>query len=316
MKINKGPGLFGAAVGISAVVTAGFGWLEVLLGWCFGAVLRALLPERKESGYNIICMCCLLVLGTVLLGGIVLTAEKAFPEDSTFPFVSVALLILLWRSLIGEKETGSMVSNVIGLVLLGTMGVILLFGFGNADWKETLPEGFSWRQACITVAVTSPWWAEPESAQKWGWFCAAAVTSVGMSLLCRGILGSALTEYRELPFYQAVQTIHILGTLQRFEALLASGVLLGTFNMLTQVGNVVRNVAEALMPNVSSRARAGIILLVAYGLENCYLWASEGIKTMLSTLFWGVVLAFALGVVFCGNLQKTKKVLDKMWSVE
>ena len=310
MKRSSGPGRFAATVGISAVVTAGFGWIEVLLGWTLAAVLRYLLPERKSGRYNIICMWVLLALGAFLIGGVVLAAEKAFPEDGTFPFVTVGLLLLLYRTLIGEKNTGDMVANVLGLVLAGLMGVILLFGFSKVDFCEMVPTGFSWQQVWITAAVTAPWWKEKDN---WGWFSAGAVFSVAMSQLCRGVLGAALTEYSELPLYRAVQTITIMGTLQRFEALFAAAVLMGTYAMLVQVGNVVREMGEDILGNISNRKWTAIFLLVSFFVEKLYIMADSGLKSTISTVFWGAIPIFTLGVVFC---KKDKKVLDKTESLE
>lgn len=39
LNVNRNAGNLAAAVGISAVLTAGYSWLEVLLGWCIGAIL-------------------------------------------------------------------------------------------------------------------------------------------------------------------------------------------------------------------------------------------------------------------------------------
>lgn len=307
MKLDKGPGTFAATVGISAVVTAGFGWLEVLLGWCIAGILRWLLPREKSGQYNIICMWGVFLLGIFLIGGIVVAAEKAFPEDGTFPFVSLGLLLLLYRSLIGEKDTGNMVSNVLGLMLLGLMGAVLLFGFSNVAWGELYPETFRWKRVWITAAIASPWWTE-KGEQKWGWFSVSALVCVGMSILCRGILGAALTEYSGLPLYQAVQTIRILGILQRFEALLAAAVLLGTFAMLTKVGSIIRNAAETIMPKVQNRKWAAVVILLAYLMEYLYLNLDQTWQEGISTVFWGMIPFFALGIVFS---KKVEKRLDK-----
>lgn len=309
MKMNNAPGIFGATVGISAVVTAGFGWPEVLLGWCLCGVIRGLLPQgqrrvgRAEAWW--------LLLGSmVIISGVLLAAEKAFPGDGTFPFVSVGLAILMYRTLVGEGDTGELVSNILGMVLLILLGTMLLFGFGGGSVGELRPGGFRWSQVWITLGVSCPWW---QIYGEWRWFLGGGILSVGMSILCRYVLGACLTEYYALPFYRAAESIRIMGTELRLGALLSGAVLLGAYNMLSLIGGHIRCWGEIAMPERKRTWWSGIVIGTGVLIEWWYLNGGLVVKKYISTVFWGFVPIYALLVVI---LRKMKKVLDKSGNVE
>lgn len=215
---RKEAGLFGGTVAITAIVTAGFPWLSVLLGWLLGAVLTLLL-QRVPGGHSGKLPALVTVLGGVLvLAAAAMGAEGAFPEDSTFPFVSLALMLLSLRAMVGERASGAAVANIIGMILLPMMAVMVLFGLRDVDWSENIPQEFRWGQVWVTVAATAPWWCfrrGPMEKRGWLWFGGVGALALGMSLLTRGILGAAFCGYEEFSLYRAVQTIRILGAVQR-----------------------------------------------------------------------------------------------------
>lgn len=308
MTIKRAPGIFAAVVGVSAVVTAGFGWAEVLAGWAVCALLRLMKKDGEETEYSGFTAALVVAIGVLLLGIIVQGAEKAFPGDETFPFVSAGLLILLYKLLSGEKETTAIVTNVLGLILLGLLGCLTVFGMENVSWKENIPRGFRWDRMLISFVVSSPWWiGKAEGDGKW--FLASGLLAVGMSLVTRGILGTYLTEYSAMPLYKAVQTIHVLGTLQRLEAVLAAAVLLGVFSMMGFVGSEVVKAGENLFPGKEKRFWLLLLLTASFLTEIVIMYLKKGTKEQLTTIFWGLIPIFALWMVI---YKKDKKVLDKM----
>lgn len=308
--MKRDAGIFAAAVGISAMVTAGFGWLPVLIGWCIGAVVLLLLPERREGDMGKLTAVVVLAGGILVLAAGALGAEDAFPEDTTFPFISISMLVLTWRSLCGEKDTGGRVVNLLGLILLPMVGAVLLFGLKDVRWIENLPAVRSWWQIPVTVAVTSPWWCLRGGAMEkkgWFWYAMAGVFGIGMSLLTHGILGNGLVAAEKFPLYRAVQTIRILGVLQRMEAVLAAAVLMGAFCVMVLVGGQMRMALDVLLPETKRRWKAAWTLAVAFGVECCLKLVEFGEKSVLETVFWGVVLLLALWMVFSEKVEKTRK---------
>lgn len=307
MKIQNGAGRFAAAVGLSAVVTAGFGWVEQLVGWSVAAMLRAVLPGGEKLKIRQKMASGVLAGGVLILAAVVMVAEAAFPEDGTFPFVSLGLFLLLYRTMVGEKETGRIVSNVLGLILLGLMGVILIFGLVDASWSRIVPEGFVWKRVLLIIGITAPWWCAGGEKENWGWFLGSAVVCTGMSIMVRSLLGSALTEYSAMPMYQAVQTIKILGTVQRFESLLAAAVLLGTYAQMSFVAEIMEEAAVCLLPGVKKEIWAAGILFASFLLENGYRCMELGVQDHISTVFWGLLPVFTLWIVICRKIRKNEK---------
>ena len=306
--MNHNAGIFAAAVGISAMVTAGFGWLPVLIGWCIGAVILLLLPECREGNMGRISAAVILLGGILVLAVAALGAEDAFPEDTTFPFVSVSMLALTWRSLCGDKDTGSRVANLLGLVLLPMVGAVLLFGLKDVRWGENLPAVRSWWQIPVTVAVTTPWWClrSGEMEKKsWFWYTAAGAFGVGMSLLTQGILGSGLVAAEEFTLYRAVQTIRILGVLQRMEALLAAAILMGAFCVMVLVGRQMGEALDVLLPEIKRPWKVVWTLVAAFAVECSLRMTKFGEEGVLETVFWGIILLLALWIVFSRKIEKT-----------
>ncbi len=305
--MKKDAGIFAAVVGISAMVTAGFGWLPVLIGWCIGTVIMLLLPEDRGDGMGKLTALLVLAGGTLILAAGALGAEDAFPEDTTFPFISAAMLLLIWRSLCGETDTGSGVANLLGLVLLPLVGVVLLFGMKDVRWSENLPMGEHWWQIPVTVAAASPWWCFRRGAMEkksWFWYAMAGAFGVGMSLLTHGILGRGLAEAEAFPLYRAVQTIRILGVLQRMEALLAAAVLMGAFCVMVLVSGRMRTALDVLLPNTKRRWKTGGALLAAFAVEVCIRMTEIGENKVLEAVFWGVIPLLALWIVLLGKKEK------------
>jgi hypothetical protein len=274
MKIPREPGIFAAVVGLSAVVTAGFSWLEVALGWAVCGLMRLILPELGQRSARKDVAWTKVVLGLLIGTAGMMVAQQAFPEKTAVPTVLVGLSLLLWRSLIGEEDNGRIVGNVLGLVLLVLFGAILLFGLGDVRWEQLIPRTFALRNTLPTILITSPWWCLRQNRESWGWFCGAGVLAVGMSLLTGGILGNELASYVGMPLYKTVQTIHVFGTGQRLEALAASGVLVGAFALLLLAGEILREAKAVLAPEQSKKNWYGIlcgILFVVAG--TCYLIA-------------------------------------------
>lgn len=303
MKINKGPGLFAAAAGISILVTAGFGWLEVLLGWCIAGLIWWGIDAGNRKRHNIIVY----LWGTALLVGILLAAEKAFPQDSTFPFVSLGLLLLLYRCLIGDRDAGIMAANILGMALLAMLGSLLIFGAKNVTWTENIPGGFRWSRVWITMSIASVWWLEPDKQENTRWFILGGSMGVAISLVTRGILGKALTAYTDAPAYHAVQTVRIFGVLERLESLVAIAGLIGGFSMMVYVGNQIRTAAEGITAGRGTKVWLIASLGGVFILECLYRMAGSEIKRGIGTIFWGITPVLALWVVNKRKVRKNEK---------
>jgi hypothetical protein len=308
MKIPREAGIFAAVLGASAVVTAGVSWLEAALGWAVCGLLRLWLPQTKRQNEKKSVAWVQLILGLLIGAAGVFVAQQAFPEKSANGWITIGMILLLWRSLIGEKDNGIIVGNVLGLIMLVLFGAIVLFGLADVHWEELLPKEFELGNTLLVILVTSPWWWARQNRDSWGWFAGAAVLGIGMSLLIRGILGNELAEYVELPLYTAVQMLHIFGSSQRLEGLAAAGILVGAFALLLLAGEMLREAKRMLAPRQSKKSWYGILCGILLIMVVAYMLAREAVSSWAATTFWAMIAIFTLGMVLLENM---KKVLDK-----
>ncbi|MBQ9270364.1 MAG: hypothetical protein IJ206_12800 [Oscillospiraceae bacterium] len=302
MRIRNGAAGFCVTAATAAMATARFAWPAVMLGWMVSTlVMLALGHCRREpiSGPKWV----VLLLGVLTMTAAVLGAERAFPEDSTFPFVSLMLLLLLWRGMRGTKRGVESTAAILGMILLPVLGAVLLFGLGESAVQWTRPAAADWKQVWISAAAASPWWClerEKRDVRSWLWYGASAGVSLGLSVLTYGALGNALAQAEAFPLYRSVQTVRILGVLQRMEALVAAALLMGGFGILLLAGETA-----ALGLKRSNKWKSCGVLAVVFLLEWLFRALSEQVRQITETVFWGLLPLFVLWVVFLTKNEKT-----------
>ena len=238
--------IYAATAGASAVMTAGMSPVSVALGWGLGALAGALakkLPETQGAILHLPWVLAVITLGAWL-------GENAFPQESTFPFVSLCLLFLLYYAL--HRDCAGELGRILGKTLLGVTVFLLAAGWRDIHWQK--PELPQWKEILFSFLITIPWWRRMDRK----WYGLSALSAAGLSVLTTGILGSALAGFVEAPFYRAVETIHIAGVLQRFEALMSGAVLLGAFSLMLYGG--------ALMKKEESW-KQNLVLITAFCIE-------------------------------------------------
>ena len=297
LKVNRNAGNLGAAVGISAVLTAGYSWLEVLLGWCIGAILcwgREIPWKWRRSRMPWIQ----LLVGTLLVAGAAQAAEQAFPEDSTFPFISLCMALLLWYGVTSE-DAGRSAANVMGLLVLPLMAVVVVFGGISAQWTELKPQSVQISHIGST-ALVSLLMVRGRGRKQWGWFLCAAILGVGLSVVTQGALGRALVREEGALLFRAVQTIRIFGKMQRIEAVLAAATLIGAFSAMLIGGELLRSG----MGNNKNKWCYLLPIAIGIGLESIYRCVGEGVQSVMEAVFWGALAVYALWIVI---LEKNEK---------
>lgn len=301
MRIRSGAAGFCVTAAVAAMATAGFAWPAVLLGWTVSTLVMLVLgrchrepvlgPERIT-----------LLLGVLTMAAAVHGAERAFPEDSTFPFVSLMLLLLLWRGMRGTERTAESTAAILGIILLPVLGAVLVFGLGETAGKWTRPVAADWKQVWISAAAASPWWCldrGKRDVRSWLWYGASAGVSLGLSVLTWGTLGSALAQTEQFPLYRSVQTVRILGVLQRMEALVAATLLMGGFGILLLAGKTA--VQGLKKPN---KWKFCGVLATVFLLEWLFRALSEQVREIAETVFWGLLPFFMLWIVFLTKNEK------------
>lgn len=299
------PGRLAAAVGISAAVTAGFGWPEVLLGWCLGLILAWMLGPMKARAPRSLLGRLLLLLGGVILAAAAATAaEQAFPQDGTFPMVSLGVMLLLYRALLGTERGNRGAANVMGMLVLVMIAAAEAAGIGNIRWRNLRPVGSRVEQVLITAAVGCVFLGTGWEKQSLGWQLGAAALCTGMSLVTRGILGPYLTESLELPMYRAMENIRVFGMTQRMEAFLSAAIVMGAFGLMLLAGGWIRRsgvIPKAGKGRIWGNAAAVIGI---YLIEWWYRGAQTECRGWMKAVFWGILAITALGIVICEKNEK------------
>lgn len=305
MEIRREASCFAAAAGVSAVLTAGFCWQETALGWEIGAILRILLGGRLDRCRKFRWPQIVIGAGIAAAGAQV--AEQAFPQDSTFPFVSLCLMILLWRAMCSENA-GLEACNAAALLILPLLGCIIGLGTNGIQWKEVVPATIVWRRAATTAGVSLIWVKTPTEKQRWGWYILCVAVCTGMSLVTAGNLGQALAQSTEHPMFLTVQTIEAFGKLQRLEALAAAASLIGAFALMRIGGEMIKNgwqVTRGKRKHSFKKTHAyGASATLAIMMETGYRMASDSTALYLRYTFWGAIVIYILWV---GIFEKNEK---------
>lgn len=304
---KRGAGLFASSVGIAAIVTAGFEPLEVLVGWIGAAILRLAFSNIRGFGKTNGTACITIAAGIPITAGLVWAAEQAFPQESTFPFVSVCMLLLLYRTMIGEKENAVITGNVLGLCILPLVAVIELFGINHLDWTQMIPDGFSGMHVLIVMGAAAPWWAAGNKEKKWDWFLASGSTSLLMSILTAGILEKGLRACTEDTLYRAVQGIEIFGKLQRFEALLAAAILMGIFSAITLMGEKMKEAIEVLGDDKKKKRCCLWTLGAVFAAELIVRSIKQEKGYWITGIYWGLIVLYGLFTAFSDKVEKSEK---------
>lgn len=294
-------------MGIAAVVTAGFEPLEVLVGWIGAAILRLAFSNIRGFGKTKGTACITVAAGIPITAGLVWAAEQAFPQESTFPFVSVCMLLLLYRTMIGEKENAVITGNVLGLCILPLVAVIELFGINHLDWTQMIPDGFSGMHVLIVMGAAAPWWAAGNKEKKWDWFLASGSASLLMSILTAGILGKGLRACTEATLYRAVQGIEIFGKLQRFEALLAAAILMGIFSAITLMGEKMKEAIEVLRDGKNEKGCYLWTMAAVFALELIIRSMKQAKGYWITGLYWGLILLYGIWMALSKKVEKSEK---------
>lgn len=236
--------------------------------------------------------------GILLIAGAAQAAEQAFPEDSTFPFISLCMLLLLWYGISGT-DMGRAASNAMGMLVLPLMALIVAFGGVSIQWTQLKPQEFCLAHVGI-AALVSLLMIRGRGNGSWGWFLGAGILATGLSVVTQSALGQTLMQTEKAPLFRAVQTIRIFGKIQRVEAILAAATLIGAFSAMLIGGELLKSG----MASKENRWAVLLSVLAALGLESVYRHVETGVQSVMDAVFWGVMAGYALWIVI---LEKNEK---------
>lgn len=290
MREMQGVGIYGAVVGIAAVALGGASVLEIGIAWvvllAVNCVTTKLGTQERETKRG-------WVIGMLIvwIAGILMVLEDTFPQKSTYPFVSLGMVLLLYRQLIGSRETGRYVRNIIGLAIVPIMIVLGLCGIPNLQYRELAVQGLRWDSVIQAAAIMIPLCS---SIAERKWKLPALLTLLGISVLTHGVLGGYLAETMNTALYKAIGAIRVSGKLIHIESLLSAVILMGGFGMLSYLGD------KAVVEEQISRGKAASICVLVFVVEFLLRGIVEMSGGRLEWVIWSALTAIGL-IVECGN---------------
>ena len=306
------------AVSAPAVIrVAGLSWSWVLPAGAFAGVwLLALSRLRAHAGMSA-AEACRIAFGqrfgaaaaAALLIWLVLTAAKAanlarvlFAQTVAAPAAPAVLLAL--AAVGSAKGTAAcaraagvwalLTGLLLGLVLAGACGMVQIAWMAPWGGAEQFPPALIW---LLTPAALIYLPAETRSIRQTAAAAAAlAILPAGFSLMVSGGLSPQLAEKDPFALYALTKSISLFSVMQRFEALLSVGAMVGLCMLLTMLLCAAQELCRTFVPHAPAALPAALGA-AAYGAgfvaERIPAWA----EMTGAAVFWGFFPAAALWVV-------------------
>ena len=157
-------------------------------------------------------------------------AKWCWPADGTESAVSLVLLALAAYTAAKGMKTASRAGTAMSAILLLLFGAVLLSGIKEVKLENLMPQWEMQTANLITAmlipvmgACYGPW----ENKKRVFFY------SVFASVVCTGVLSLQYLRNVNAPFYELGRSITLLGVGQRFESLVAAGMTLGYYALLT-----------------------------------------------------------------------------------
>lgn len=240
-------------------------------------------------------------------------SAAVFPVGQSFPAIPIVLALL--AAWVGGKGVSAVCrfGSLLFFLVLPLLGLILCFALPDLELRNLRPSG-DWRGGLSLLAVLllptmGLFLRGSTTGRSRGsrWFALAALLAMGCAVAVGGVLGPALTAREQQPFFYLTQSISILGVMERFESV-TSSLLLTSFACLlayfySMCGKILTHLfcqtPKWVASWVPAAASVGLLWVVPY-LPN-WVWLTG------DTLFWGLIPAVTLGVVWrarSGGVEK------------
>ena len=222
-------------------------------------------------------------------------------HEDKFGVPLILLALAAWLAAKGQSRADRACS-VLFWLLAFLFGAVLLSGVREVEFRNLYPQ---WRleNADLAMVFLIPAMGLSLKSKPTGGKLRILVFSLATAAVTIGVLGSSAAKDADCAFYELSRSISLLGVADRFESLVAAGMTLGYFVLLTYLLSACREGAEQIRGGKgawgvwSNAALTAVWFLLDFRLSGTVL-------TMGSLLTWAVLPALNC---LQRNLQKFEK---------
>ena len=235
---------------------------EIVCMAAFGLVL--LRPTHKLLSYPIFCLVEYIFLIAVCTATAVLSSG-AWPTGRGYPIVPLTLIVLATVSAYWGADRASKGMGVLFWLTIILYSVLLCFGLKNIQLQNLRPRletpyPIAWFVLLLPCVIQFI----PQSHKKkgqYGYSLLGAV-AVAFAVWTEGNLSLQSAKGSAWPFYEAGESVHLLGVANRLEALISVGATVGYYGLYSLLVSAGGHLAERCKPGWGNK---GTIILGALG---------------------------------------------------
>lgn len=164
-----------------------------------------------------------------------------WPVNQNYHALPILLLALAAYASAGGAERAARAGAVMWWFLLLLIGAVLLSGIGEVDLENLAPSWDIQTAHLVTVMLLPAMGISLSNTKQ---KTAILLFAVLVSAVTVGVLSMTLISQMEAPFYEMSRSLTLLGIGQRFESLVAAGVTLGYYVLLSYLVTVTANAWE------------------------------------------------------------------------
>ncbi len=294
---------------LAAIVCAAVYYYIVYRLGCGKPLAEKTLTAYGRGGRPILWMNVLWLIW--LTGWLADRSTLVFPQSQTKLLTGLPVLLLAaWTAKQGTRTALRCGTVLLPLICL-LNGTVLLGSVPKIRTAWLTPAG-DLRQALLflpilllpTVSMFLPAKREGKDRRAW-WLAAGSVLALMASLVTAGCLSPKIAE-QTMSFYTLASSVSLLGTVERFEALISGACLCGYFCLCTLLLCAVRRLLAVLLPEQTAKKYwlfppAALAAILSDGLP---VW----IFSVGAAIFCGIFPLLTQGMV---ALKKDEKISEK-----
>ena len=245
-----------------------------------------------------------------VLGNIAGWITESWPVENAYPAVPLVLLALGAGAAAGGAEKAARAGSALFWLLAIAYSITLLAGIDEVDVRLIKPAGMPDGRLILVFLIPALISLVPGRRQPTRWLVAVLGFAVAVSVVITGCLSSAVAETVPVPFYEWVRGLSLLGSVQRFEAVISVAVMMGWFALISFLLSTARDMMACVKPVCAKgsvwlcAALAGAFMLFADSVEVWHL-------VLGSVIAWLLIPAAAAVTSKIKNQKNFKMVLDK-----